>query len=130
MFTKAISTTVVISWLLPQIAQAAINRDTLGGGALGIAQCQHLRGEKTKVIWRVIVNDSNKPINATHFSFQTNDGLVREVYGTVVPTLDYQTTEIFEGLKQKIIISGEAYNIRLSGIHRYSLRKPLTVQCD
>ncbi|MBD2303871.1 hypothetical protein, partial [Nostoc sp. FACHB-190] len=123
-------TTLIISLLLPEIATAAINRDTLGGGALGIAQCQHIRGGKTKLIWRVIVNNSNKPINATHFNFQTNDGLSRDVYGTVFPTTDYQTTEIFEGLKQRITISGEAYYIDLSGIHRYFLRKPLTVQCD
>jgi hypothetical protein len=130
MFKKAISTTLIIPLLLPQIVNAAINRDTLGGGALGIVQCQNIQGGKTKVVWRVIINNLNKPINATHFNFQTNDGLGRDIYGAVPPTTHYQTAEIFEGLKQRITVSGEAYNISLSGVHRYFLRTPLTVQCD
>jgi len=130
MFIKAISVTVVISLLLPQIAPAAINRDVLEGSALGIAQCQYIRGGKTKVIWRVIVNDANKPLNATHFRFETHSGLSRDVYGAVIPTADYQTSEIFDGIQKQVTISGEAYSIGLSGVHRYSLRKPLTVQCD
>ncbi len=131
MFKKTISATLIASLLLPNLsANAAINRDTLSGGALGIAQCQHIMGNKTKVIWRVIVNDSSKPINAANFRFQTSDGAFRDIYSAVPSTTDYQATEIFDGLKQKVIISGEAYNISLSGVYRYSLRKPLNVQCD
>ncbi|MBC1237729.1 hypothetical protein [Nostoc sp. 2RC] len=130
MFNQVISATLIISFLLPQIIQAAINQDTLKGGALGIAQCQHIRGRKTKVIWRVIINDPNIPINATHFRFQMSDGSARDIYNAVAPTVDYQTTEVFDELPNQVAISGEAYSIRLSGTHRYSLRKPLTVQCD
>ncbi|WP_414545900.1 hypothetical protein [Nostoc sp. CCY0012] len=129
MFNK-ISVALIISLFLPQPSYAAINRDILRGGALGIVQCQHIRGNKTKIVWQVIVNDSNKPINATHFYFQTSDGVLRDIYSVVSPTTNYQTTEIFDGLKQTINISGEAYHISFSGVYRYYLQKPLVVQCD
>lgn len=129
MFKKATLTILIISVLLPQ-AQAAINRDILTGSALGIIQCQYIRGNKTRITWRIIVNDPSKPINATNFRLQTNGG-VREIYSAIIPpTADYQTFEIFEGLQKQATISGEAYNLSLSGVYRYSLRKPLSVNCD
>lgn len=130
MFKKTTLTTLIISLLLTQIAQAAINRDTLTGSALGIIQCQYTRGNKTRVTWRVIVNDLSRPINATNFRLQTS-GEVRDIYSAIIPpTVDYQTIEIFDGLPRQVTISGEAYHISLSGVYRYSLRKPLSVQCD
>ncbi|MEA5606261.1 hypothetical protein [Nostoc sp. UHCC 0252] len=130
MFKKTTLITLIISFLLPQIAQAAINRDTLTGGALGILQCQHTRGDKTRMVWKLIVNDASKPINAINFRLKTN-GEVRDIYSAVIPpTVDYQTFEIFDGLQKQVTISGEAYNISLSGVYRYSLRKPLSVQCN
>lgn len=130
MFKKSSLTTLLISLLLPQIASAAINRDTLTGSALGILQCQYTRGNKTRVTWRVIVNNSDKPINATNFRLETN-AEVRDIFDAIIPpTMDYQTSEIFDELLKQVTISGEAYNISLSGVNRYSLRKPLSVQCD
>jgi hypothetical protein len=129
-FEKTVSATVIISLLIPQLANAAINQRQLSGGALGIIACQHIRGEKTKVTWRVIVSDPQKPINGTKFRLQTN-GEIRTIFeGVIPPTTDYQITEIFDSLKEQVSIFGEAYSVGLSGIYRYYLRQPLPVQCD
>ncbi len=127
---RIVSIAIVGSLLLFQpVANAKINRDNLSGGALGIIQCQH-SGQETKVIWRLIVTDVDKPIYGINFIFRTN-GETRTVFKVTIPARsDYQTVEVFNGVKQEISIFGEAYSLRPSSIYRYYLRKPLNVECD
>lgn len=120
----------MITLLLPQFPGiAGTNRDNLSGGALGIIQCSHIKG-KTRIVWQVIVSEDKPPINGVKFNLVAS-GENRDIFqGVIPPTTNYQTIQIFDSIKKGASITGEAYNISLSGVYRYWLRKPLTVKCN
>lgn len=84
---------------------------------------------RSKVTWQVIVNDKNKPINGAKFDISM-DGKTTTIFeGVIPPTTNYTIVETFEGLRKKAVISGDAFSLSLSGVHRYSLKTPLPVDC-
>lgn len=125
--TRIVLTTIIGCLSFSQSINAATNRDTMTGGALGIIQCWHTKG-KTKVIWQVIVSDPNKPINGTKFELKTAN-VKRDIFQGFPPTTNYQTVEYFSDIVGEVSITGKAYSFNTSGIHIYSLRKALNATC-
>lgn len=121
---------ITCSWsFFAQPVNAGRNSDRLSGGALGIIQCQYVSG-KTQVSWRVIVNGSNMPINGVNFTFKVGKSERTVFEGVIPPQQDYQTVQYFDSFERTASVSGEAYHIKFSAIHRYYLRNPLEVRCD
>ncbi len=127
---KAVSAIIVISLILPQMALGKGTGTSMKGGARGLLICSH-KNTKTIVQWRIIVANPDRKINHVDFSFLL-DGIKRDVAGVLLPPLtDYTRTEIFDGSKPKVIVTGEAYSLSLRGIHRYLLPdNKLEVDCD
>ncbi|WP_146008621.1 hypothetical protein [Fischerella thermalis] len=65
------------------------------------------------------------------FKLVASDGETRDIVEAVIPpSTDYQTIQTLGSTKTAVTITGEAYSFSLSGVYRYWLRTPLSVQCN
>lgn len=123
--------TLSLLTLSSTVAHAGNARTRLRGGAIGIAQCYYIPGNKTKVEWWLATRSNEEKINFVDFSIEANDNSDKKLYGVVIPsTAKYKDKVIFDDQKRSVTITGQAYSIKLNGIRTFSLEEPLKVNCS
>lgn len=116
--------------LFPNTALSKVRRDNNMRGGLGYIKCEHIPGGKTRVTVRIIAGFRENPINAADL-YTTVDRSNNRIFEPVIPaTVDYKSSIIYEGYRNRASVNGSAYSIRLNGIRQYSFSERLEVECD